>query len=55
MVVQYVYQSWQMKEPLLGISISFYLEKMDKLFMLQHHFRGIDKYPVDSLDSTIHI
>ncbi len=44
-----------MKQQLLGMSISFYLEKIDKLFMLQHHFYGIDKYPMDSLVSTIHI
>ncbi len=38
MVVQYVHHSWQTKEQLLGISISFYLKEIDKLFMLQHHF-----------------
>ncbi len=37
MVGQYIHHSWQMKEQLLGISISFYLEKIDKLFMLQHN------------------
>ncbi len=37
MFVQNVHHSWQMKEQLPGISISFYFGKIDKLFMLQHH------------------
>ncbi len=34
MVVQYVYQSWQMKEQLLGIKISFYLYTICKMLYL---------------------
>ncbi len=56
MFVQCVKHLWQMKEQLLGINIRFYLEKNDKLFMLQHNiFCGIDKYSDTFLVSTIHI
>ncbi len=54
MFVQYVHRSWQMKEQLYGISILLFGE-IDKLFMLQHKVCGIDKYPVDSIVSTMHI
>ncbi len=37
MFVQYVYDSWQMEEPLIGTNIRLYGEKSDKLFMLQLH------------------
>ncbi len=44
-----------MKEQFPGINVSFYLEKVDKLCKLQHHFCEIHMDPVDSLVSTIHI
>ncbi len=53
MVVQDVQHSWKMKEQLVGISISVYLEKIDKLFMLQIILCGIDKYPVDMLNYNV--
>ncbi len=36
-IVQYIHYSWQMKEKLLQIKVSFYMVKIDKLSMLQHH------------------
>ncbi len=36
-IVQFEHHSWKMKKQLLGINISFYLEKNDKLYKLQHH------------------
>ncbi len=38
MVTQYVRHSCQMKEQIIWISISFYLEKIEKVFVVQHHF-----------------
>ncbi len=44
-----------MKEQILGISITFNLEIIDKLFMCQYYFCLMYKYPVDSSVSTIDI
>ncbi len=46
-----------MNEHLLGININFYLEKIDKLFMLQHHFFvGLTNITWISMSwTTIHI
>ncbi len=37
-LVQYVHHSWEMKEQFRRINISFHLNKIDKLYKLQHHF-----------------
>ncbi len=54
MVVQYVHHSWHMTE-LHGIRISFIWRKLINYSCCSIIFCGIDKSPMDSLVSTIHI
>ncbi len=45
MLIQYLQNAWQMKERHLEINIGFYLEKIDNLFKLQHHFVWDSQWP----------
>ncbi len=49
MFIQYVHALYQMKDQFLGINISFYVEKNNKLLKLQYIFCERHHYPVDSL------
>ncbi len=55
MLVQYLQHSWQMKELLLEINISFYLEKIDKLFKLQRHFVWNSQWCWSCINYSIHV
>ncbi len=52
MLVQTLHHLYRYERTLLGVNISFYLENIDRLFMLLYHLNGIHSGLMDSLVST---